>query len=132
MDTSDVKVLAGRTGDGTAAPHGVRAYDVTAAPTTISLPECNIGGGAWLSLRCDQAWFVRVGKLGMTGTIDPTARTGGVGSDDEVCLGFPADYEWVRWFDETREVIEVVSAGVDGVLRIERVSIIFGQSNEGA
>jgi hypothetical protein len=133
MSEADAKIVAGKTGDGP-APFGVRAYAIGAAPATIALPEfvagVQAGQGVWLEWCSDVEWYVTVGILGVTPP-DPAA-VDAVNPQGQ-CVRLAADQRWQRWFDNSRTHVSVL-AGADGpgILRCERVSVIFGGDNTGA
>jgi hypothetical protein len=131
---ADIKVYAGKTGDGP-APFGVRAYAIGAVATTIVIPEfvgaTPAGQGVWLEWCADVEWYVTVGSVGFLDIPDPAA-VDAVNPQGQ-CVRVPADRLWQRWFDHSRTRVSVIS-GADGpgILRCERVSVIFGGDNEGA
>lgn len=144
---ADGKVLAGRTGAGVVAPdfmvHGMRAYDLgVGTVVTIAIDEVvevpGVGGGylaaggVWLEWMADVPWYVLVGRTGSTPDPLPAARTVPASSPTQVCKLVPANQPWMRWFDPLRSELKALAQGPAGVLRVERVSVLFGHSNQGA
>lgn len=148
MAESDDKTLAGLTGTALLPPTnpqaGWRAYDVTAVVTLIPIrevapnPDGSGASGVWLSWVSDVPFYVILGGTAAVPDPDPTVRDDGLAAHPNMCGRIPANYEWMRWFTQSRAYAKVIRAPfpdgseADGVLRIERVSVIFGRSNAGA
>lgn len=139
MSQADLDTLPGQTGDGSTVARGVRVYDATAlASAEIAVEEITLSPNAqqvWLSIMADQPFFIIWGQVGAVPDPDPAARTTSAPAvQNQQCIRIPADYEYMRKITKkTAPAFKLLRAGAsDAVVRVERVSILFGRSQVGA
>ena len=134
MAQPDLDTLPGQTIATSPTPRGVRVYDALAAASAEFLVEEITGStdaqGVWLSFMADQPFYLIWGQVGAVPAPDPAARFSSAPAvADAQCLRIPADYEYMRKISKKfSPAFRLLRAGAsDAVVRVERVSIIFGR-----